>query len=151
MAFRSSPYIDLDNGVVITPPMVLSQRLTRPLSSDDMLALFECRVDVWQLGPAVEILKYLDRYAPDPASVWAHGAHALLGLVFTYVEMIGKTLYPASKASGTAGRDAGAPRRPGASGSAGVKEHGIRPLGSLQEPGRPCHFRRRPAPVRIPA
>jgi hypothetical protein len=70
-----------------------------------MLDLFECRVDVWQLGPAVEILKDLDRNAPNPASVWAHGAYALLGLVFTYFEMIGKTLNSGSRPSGTAGVD----------------------------------------------
>jgi hypothetical protein len=70
-----------------------------------MLDLFEARVDVWQLGPAVEILKWLDRDAPDPTSVWAHGAYALLGLVFTYFEMIGKTLNPGSQPSGTAGID----------------------------------------------
>jgi hypothetical protein len=70
-----------------------------------MLDLFECRVDVWQLGPAVEILKDLDRDAPNPASVWAHGAYALLGLVFTYFEMIGKTLNPNSQPTGTAGID----------------------------------------------
>jgi len=68
--YRSSPYIDFEAGRVVTPPMVLSQQRRRPWSSDDMLDLFECRVDVWQLGPAVEILKDLDRNAPNPASVW---------------------------------------------------------------------------------
>ncbi|HUF78707.1 MAG TPA: hypothetical protein VMR44_07325 [Thermoanaerobaculia bacterium] len=102
MPYRPSPYIDFEAGRVLTPPMVLSQQRTRPWSSDDMLDLFECRVDVWQLGPAVEILKDLDRNAPNPASVWAHGAYALLGLVFTYFEMIGKTLNLNSRPSGTA-------------------------------------------------
>ena len=105
MAFRSSPYIDFETGTVVTPPMVLSQQRPRPWSSDDMLDLFECRVDVWQLGPAVEILKDLDRNAPDPSSVWAHGAYALLAVIFTYFEMIGKTLNPNSRSSGTAGTD----------------------------------------------
>ena len=31
-------------------------------------------------------------------------------------------------------------------GSVGVEEHGIRPMGSLQEPGRPFHLRRRATP-----
>lgn len=105
MPYRSSPYIDFEGGRVVTPPMVLSQRRTRPWSSDDMLDLFECRVDVWQFGPAVEILKDLDRDARNPTSVWAHGAYALLGLVFTYFEMIGKTLNPGSRPSGTSGID----------------------------------------------
>lgn len=105
MTFRISPYINFETGTVVTPPMVLSQRRPRPWSPDDMMDLFECRVDVWQLGPAVEILKLLDRNAPNPQSVWAHGAYALLGVVFTYYEMIGKTLNPKSEPSGTSSVD----------------------------------------------
>jgi len=105
MSYRASRFIDFDAGVVTTPPMVLSEARPRPWSPDDMMDLFECRVDVWQLGPAVEMLKHLDREAGDPSAVWAHGAYALLGAVFTYFEMIGKTLNPNSRASGTAGAD----------------------------------------------
>jgi hypothetical protein len=105
MSFRASRFIDFDAGVVTTPPMVLSKARPRPWSSDDMMDLFECRVDVWQLGPSVEMLKLLDREAGAPSAVWAHGAYALLGTVFTYFEMIGKTLNPNSRASGTAGAD----------------------------------------------
>jgi hypothetical protein len=105
MAYRSSPYIDFEAGRVITPPMVLSQQRTRPWCSDDMLDLFECRVEVWQLGPAVEILKALEKDRLNPPSVWAHGAYALVAVVFSYFEMIGKTLNPNSQSSGTAGVD----------------------------------------------
>ena len=41
MSFRSSPYIDFNSGRVVTPPMLLSRQLKRPLSSDAMLDLFE--------------------------------------------------------------------------------------------------------------
>jgi hypothetical protein len=34
-------------------------------------------------------------------------------------------------------------KRPGTRSSTGVREHGIRLRGFLQEPGRSCHFRRR--------
>jgi hypothetical protein len=34
-------------------------------------------------------------------------------------------------------------KRPGTRSSTGVREHGIRLWGFLQEPGRPRHFRRR--------
>ena len=38
-----------------------------------------------------------------------------------------------------------APQWPGARSPTGVREHGIRLPGSLQEPGRSCHLRRRSA------
>jgi hypothetical protein len=70
-----------------------------------MLDLFECRVDVWQLGPAVEILKKIEAAEPFSPSVWAHTAYALLAIVFTYFEMIGKSLNPSSKPRGSASLD----------------------------------------------
>lgn len=103
MEFRASPYIDFNSGIVVTPPMELSRERRPPRSIDDMLDLFECRVDVWQLGPAVQILKQIEKH-PNP-SVWAHTAYALLAVVFSYFEMIGKCLNPASQPSGTAGVD----------------------------------------------
>jgi hypothetical protein len=42
-------------------------RVNQPL--DQMLMIFECRVDVWQQGPAVEMLKLMDS-AHDQTSVW---------------------------------------------------------------------------------
>jgi hypothetical protein len=103
MEYRSSPYIEFNSGTVVTPPMELSGERIRPHSLDDMLDLFECRVDVWQLGPAVQVLKQIETHS-EP-SVWSHTAYALLAIVFTYFEMIGKTLNPASKSSGTANLD----------------------------------------------
>ena len=105
MTFRASRYIDFETGIVVTPPMALSQQLKRPLSVDDMRDLFECRVDVWQLGPAVAILKKIECHRFDQSSTWAHAAYVLLGATFTYFEMLGKTLNPKSRPSGTAGDD----------------------------------------------
>ena len=103
MVLRASPYIDLDSGTVVTPPMVLSRQRSAPRSLDDMLDLFECRVDVWQLGPAVQILKQIE--TKPSSSVWGHAAYALMGIVFTYFEMIGKSLNPASQSRGTSKLD----------------------------------------------
>jgi len=99
MALRESPYVDLDTGTVVMPPMELSRQRSAPRTLDDMIDLFNCRVDVWQLGPAVQILKQIE-ISPS-CSVWRHAAYALLGIVFTYFEMIGKSLNPASQPRGT--------------------------------------------------
>ena len=99
MSFRFSPYIDFDAGIVKIQPMDLARRQASPRSLDDMLDLFECRVDVWQLGPAVEILKEIEAHASFGSSAWAHAAYSLMAAVFTYFEMIGKTLNPGRKRS----------------------------------------------------
>jgi hypothetical protein len=71
---------------------------------DQMLLLFECRVDVWKFGPAVEMLKAMD-VADDQTSVWAHSAYAFLDVTCSYFEMVGKVLNSDSRTSGTAGLD----------------------------------------------
>src|SRR5258708_11848376 len=71
MLFRSSPYIDFASGAVKKPPMQLVQERQPPRSPKDLLDLFECRVDVWQLGPAVHILRQMEANS-DQSSVWAH-------------------------------------------------------------------------------
>lgn len=104
--FRASRFIDFNSGRVHMPPMEL-QRLLPPReqqSIDQMLLLFECRVDVWKFGPAVEILKAMD-VAHDQTSVLAHAGYALLDVTCSYFEMIGKALNPTSRSSGTAGLD----------------------------------------------
>ena len=105
MTYRASQFIDFNSGTVAIPPMRLWQERKPPYSLTDMRDLFECRVDVWQLGPAVEILKLMEKEAHLPSSVWAHTAYALLAIVFTYFEMIGKTLNPISEPRGTASKD----------------------------------------------
>lgn len=103
MSFRASPYIDFDTGTVVKTPMDLPRTPTSPGLLNEMLDLFECRVDVWQFGPAVEILKQIE--AHSGTSIWAHSAYALLAVVFTYFEMIGKILNPNSQASHTSSTD----------------------------------------------
>lgn len=105
MPFRVSPYIDFNTGTVKVQPMDLSRERPTPRSLDDMLDLFECRVDVWQLGPAVEILKQIETRTSLASSVWAHAAYALLMILFPYFEMLGKTLNPSSQPRGTASVD----------------------------------------------
>jgi hypothetical protein len=106
MTLRKSPYIDFETGNVITPPMVLSQAKPRPLTDvDDMIEIFECRVDVWQLGVAVAILRQIECHDPAGHSIWAHSAYGIISVLFNYFEMIGKTLNPASQPRGSAGVD----------------------------------------------
>ena len=104
--FRTSRFIDFDAGLVRVPPMVLQNSLPprEHQSVDQMLLLFECRVDVWKFGPAVEMLKAMD-VAGDQESVWAHAAYALLDVMCSYFEMVGKILNPGSRGSGTARPD----------------------------------------------
>lgn len=104
--FRASSFIDFNTGRVHIPPMALQSQLPprEQQSIDQMLFLFECRVDVWKFGPAIEMLKAMD-VAHDQMSVWAHAGYALLDVTCSYFEMIGKALNPASRISKTAGLD----------------------------------------------
>ena len=103
--FRDSRFIDFNSGVVKVQPMVLihtlGPRAQQPI--ENMLMVFECRVDVWQLGPAVEMLKLIE--VAEQNSVWAHAGYALLGATFSYFEMVGKILNPASNVWRSAPRD----------------------------------------------
>ena len=105
MVYRSSKYIDFNTCRVVMPPMVLSRQLARPLDIGQMLELFECRVDVWQFGPAVAILQLMEKPGIEQSSIWTHSAYVLLGSVFPYFEMIGKILNPRSRERGTASID----------------------------------------------
>ncbi len=100
MTYRKSKYIDFDSGTVITAPMKLVSIKPSPLRLDDKIDLFECRVDVWQLGTAVALLTAIECH--QPPSIWSHAAYGLLSCSISYFEMIGKTLNPASKTAGTA-------------------------------------------------
>jgi hypothetical protein len=85
--------------------MILAGEQALPRSVDDMIELFACRVDVWQLGPAVALLHLMEKQRSDQTSIWAHSAYVLLGAIVTYFEMLGKTLNPSSKTTNTAGAD----------------------------------------------
>jgi hypothetical protein len=101
--FRASRFIDFNAGTVIQAPMDLKKALPATMTISEKIDLFECRVEVWQLGVAAAILKQIE-YAKNP-SIWSHAAYGLVSVGFTYFEMIGKTLNPTSKAFGSAGDD----------------------------------------------
>jgi len=68
----------------------------------EKIELFECIVEVWQLGVAVAMLNRIER--EPPPSIWCHSAFGLLSVMLSYFETIGKSLNPKSRASGTADR-----------------------------------------------
>lgn len=101
--FRSSKYINFDSGDVWLPPMVLLRQKSKPWSLPDKLDIFECRVEVWQLGVAVAVLKEME--CPNRKGIWSHSAYGLVAIVFSYFEMIGKILNPSSKKRNSASQD----------------------------------------------
>ena len=70
---------------------------------EQKIDFFECRVDVWQLGVAVEMLKQIE--AHEPPSIWSHAAYGLLSVIASYYEMVGKVLNPQSRPRGTSSED----------------------------------------------
>jgi hypothetical protein len=101
--FRSSKFLDFNSGDVYLPPMKLLQQKGKPRSLADKIEIFECRVEVWQLGVAVQVLKEMER--PDRQAIWSHAAYGLIAIIFSYFEMIGKILNPDSRKRRTAGSD----------------------------------------------
>lgn len=91
--FRASKYIDFNAGKVLTAPMDLKKGKAKPWSLSDKIDLFECRVEVWQLGVAVAMLRQIE--ANQSPSVWSHAAYGVVAVAFSYFEMLGKTLNPA--------------------------------------------------------
>ena len=102
--FRDSRFIDFNTGTVKLAPMALINHLKRPWTLSDKILVFDCRVEVWHLGVAVQMLQQIES-TPAPDSIWAHAAYGMIAVAFSYFEMIGKTLNPTSKPSGTAGED----------------------------------------------
>lgn len=102
--FRSSKYLDFDSGNVLLPPMELLQQKGKSRTClPDKLDIFECRVEVWQLGVAVAVLKEMER--KDRKDIWSHSAYGLVAIVISYFEMIGKILNPSSKKRDSASKD----------------------------------------------
>lgn len=96
-AFRASPYIDFNTGAVTLAPMELKARTKKPWSLPQKIDLFECRVEVWQLGAAVAMLKAIE--SAKPGTIWSHSAYGLVAIAFSYFEMIGKTVNPHRQSS----------------------------------------------------
>jgi hypothetical protein len=84
--------------------MVLIGERPKPWSPSDKLDIFESRVDVWQLGTAVAILKLMEADPPQ-SSIWAHAAYGLVAIMVSYFEMVGKILNPNAGRSNTASTD----------------------------------------------
>jgi hypothetical protein len=104
--YRSSRFIDFNEGRVILDPESFLKRTTMPSHTwplDQKIDFFECRVEVWQLGVAVEMLKQIEANAPP--SIWSHAAYGLLSVIASYFEMIGKILNAASASRNTSGSD----------------------------------------------
>jgi hypothetical protein len=103
--FRDSEFIDFNTGTVKVAPIQLQFRmkLAGPMRFSDLVRLFQCRIEVWHLGVAVQMLREIE-YG-QPPSVWSHAAYGLLALLFSYFETIGKTLNPDANNSGTTESD----------------------------------------------
>lgn len=93
--FRVSRFIDFNNGVVFLDPVkFVDDRPAGPWTLDQKIDFFQCRVEVWQLSPAVEMLKQIE--SNEPPAAWSHAAYGLLFMLTTYFEMVGKILNPKS-------------------------------------------------------
>ena len=92
--FRDSEFIDFNAGKVKLAPMGLLCELQAPDKRPESLRLFECRVEVWQLGVAVQVLREIESEKRPRESIWFHAAYALISIAFSYFEMIGKSLNP---------------------------------------------------------
>jgi len=101
--FRESKFIDFNKGHVRADPMTFAGQISGSWTLANKIDVFECSVEVCQLGVAVEILKEIERHE-DP-SIWSHSAFGLVSIIFSYFEMIGKTLNPKSATRDTAWKD----------------------------------------------
>ena len=90
--FRNSEFIDFNTGTVKLAPIQLQfhMALAGPPTFADLVRLFQCRVEVWHLGVAVQMLHDIEFNSPP--STWSHAAYGLLSLTFVYFETIGKVL-----------------------------------------------------------
>lgn len=94
--FRISRFIDFNTGVVnCHPEQLFDSQSNRPWSFKQKSDFFQCRVEVWQLSPAVEMLKQIERHHGDTVA-WCHAAYGLLFILTSYFEMVGKILNPNS-------------------------------------------------------
>jgi hypothetical protein len=94
--FRTSEYIDFNTGTVKLAPIQLQfrMRMAGEVSFADLVRLFQCRVEVWHLGVATQIVHEIE--FGSPPAVWSHAAYGLLSLVIPYFEMVGKIVNPAA-------------------------------------------------------
>jgi hypothetical protein len=100
--FRESEFIDFNTGSVKLAPIQLQFKMTMAggMSFADLVRLFQCRMEVWHLGVAVQIVRQIEAYSPP--SIWSHSAYGLLSLLVSYFEIIGQILNPDSTTSAPA-------------------------------------------------
>ena len=103
--FRDSEFIDFNTGTVKLAPIQLQFKMTLagPLLFADLVRLFHCRIEVWSLGVAAQIVQEIE--FSQPPSIWSHAAYSLIAILFSYFGTIGKTLNPNSTAAGTTVQD----------------------------------------------
>ena len=91
-SYRVSRFIDFNRGEVFFDPMALcDSQGTGEWSLKQKIDFFQCRVEVWQLSPAVEMLKQIDSHHKK-TDAWCHAAYGILFIVTSYFEMVGKIL-----------------------------------------------------------
>jgi hypothetical protein len=90
--FRESEFIDFRTGIVKVAPLQLQfkQSLGGTPAFADLVRLFQCRMEVWHLGVAVQIAQSIE--FGHPPSVWSHAAYGLMTLLFAYFETVGRIL-----------------------------------------------------------
>jgi hypothetical protein len=71
--------------------------LAGSLQYADLVRLFCCRMEVWHLGVATQILQSIEYN--QPPSVWSHAAYSLVALLFNYFETTGRILNPAPQST----------------------------------------------------
>jgi hypothetical protein len=106
---RISQYVDFNAGRVLMdqdaflnahPNLKAHPKLW---SVDVKIDYFQCRVEVYQLAVAVAMTKQID--AAEQDSVWQYAENALVSVITSYFEMVGKVLHPESKKTGTSSSD----------------------------------------------
>src|SRR5688572_5584612 len=77
--------------------------LAGPLQYGDLVRLFCCRMEVWHLGVAVQMLQSIEYN--QPPSIWSHAAYGLVALLFNYFETIGRIINPQPQSTRAADMD----------------------------------------------
>ncbi len=93
---RESRFVDFKTGVLLSvSPMDLTALLTANSRVNEKIQVFECRMEVWTLGQAIQLLRLIE--TNQPPSLWCHAAFALVTLISNYFEIIGKILNPKAR------------------------------------------------------
>ena len=107
--FRESEFIDFNSGLVKIAPLQMQFRIRMAGEAhmSDLIRLFQCRVEVWQLGVAAQVVNYIEHGTPP--SVWAHAAYSVTAILIDYFETIGAILNEDNSSSISAATPAAQP------------------------------------------